>query len=320
MKASVLLPTCVVIASGSTDRAWAQSNDSGQAEALFNTAMRLRDARMYDEACPKFAESNRLAPGVGVRLHLADCYEHLGRKASAWREFREAEKMAVARQDKRADVARAHAAALEPQLNRITIVPPPTEGTPGAGDVLVDGEPLPPEGWSNGLAVDPGDHTVTVNSPGHPPQTFSARVAANALVTTVNIAPIAAEPPPASAISPPALSTSPAPPAVGSDANVTAGRPPGYWIGAELIGAGLIGIGVGGALVPIYEKTPVCDGQMKTGSWAPSIIAFSAGAVALGVGLVVHLKALKKKQEGIAVVVAPTPLPGGGGAALEAGF
>ena len=76
-----------------------------------------------------FAESKRLAPGLGVTLYLADCYERIGRTASAWTEFKAAEGLARARSDQRAEVARALAQALEPKLERVTIVVAPTVTT-----------------------------------------------------------------------------------------------------------------------------------------------------------------------------------------------
>ncbi len=95
----------------------AQSKDDvARADALFNAAKALTDAGQYADACAKYAESKRLAPGLGVSMYLADCYEHIGRTASAWTEFRAAEGLARARNDKRADVARKHAQALEPKL------------------------------------------------------------------------------------------------------------------------------------------------------------------------------------------------------------
>lgn len=98
--------------------AGAQSaSDVPRAEALFNDAKRLADAGRYGEACSKFAESRALASGIGVTLHLADCYEHTGRTASAAAEFREAEKLAREHEDPRADVASARAVALDRKLN-----------------------------------------------------------------------------------------------------------------------------------------------------------------------------------------------------------
>src|SRR5580692_9240289 len=81
------------------------AGEVGNAEALFDEARDLRDAGHYAEACPKFAESRGLANGVGVTLYLADCYEKVGKTQSAWTEFRNAEKLARDKGDKRADVA-----------------------------------------------------------------------------------------------------------------------------------------------------------------------------------------------------------------------
>src|SRR5262245_8870421 len=60
------------------------------AEALFADGRRLVGAGDYAAACPKFAASQKLDPGVGTALNLADCYERMGRWASAWAEFRSA--------------------------------------------------------------------------------------------------------------------------------------------------------------------------------------------------------------------------------------
>src|SRR5271168_2029092 len=98
-----------------------RNEDLARADSLFNAAKALLDSGQYVDACAKFAESKRLAPGLGVTLFLADCYERIGRTASAWTEFLSAEGLARERNDKRADVARQHAEALEPKLDRLTI-------------------------------------------------------------------------------------------------------------------------------------------------------------------------------------------------------
>src|SRR5687768_18046990 len=105
-------------------RAYAQRSvdNKAAAEALFDHAKRLHAAGRYAEACPKFAESQKLDAGVGTLLYLADCYEKIGQTASAWAGFREAAAAAKnAGQEEREKIARDRAAGLEPQLSRLTI-------------------------------------------------------------------------------------------------------------------------------------------------------------------------------------------------------
>ncbi len=168
--------TALAVALASPSVASAQSGgDVARADALFNAAKALLESGQYGDACAKFAESNRLVPGLGVTLYLADCYERIGRLASAWSEFRSAEGLARERNDKRADVARARAQAIEPKLDRLTIAVGPT--VPRAGlQILLDGASVPPEEWGIAMASDPGDRVVVVTAPGHPPRTISARL------------------------------------------------------------------------------------------------------------------------------------------------
>src|SRR5580692_10449432 len=84
----------------------------GKADALFNAGRSLLEAGEYTDACPKFAESQKLAPGLGVTLYLADCYERVGRTASALAEFRRAIVIAAARGDRRQSIAEERAANL----------------------------------------------------------------------------------------------------------------------------------------------------------------------------------------------------------------
>jgi len=219
----------------------AQSKDDiARADALFNAAKALTDAGQFADACAKFAESKRLAPGLGVSMYLADCYEHIGRTASAWTEFRAAEGLARARNDKRADVARQHAQALEPKLERLTIEVAPSVPRVGLS-ILRDGLPVSTEEMGLAVPVDPGDHAVVVSAPGHAQRKFNAHLgpeSPNATVKVDSLDDASAAPAPAPVAPAPAPQPAPAP------APETA--PAGGDSGQTMRTLGIVGMGVGG--------------------------------------------------------------------------
>src|SRR5687768_12013927 len=59
----------------------------GAAEVAFDEAIALSEAGKYEEACSKFEESDRLDHAMNTLFNLADCYEKIGRIASAWEAF-----------------------------------------------------------------------------------------------------------------------------------------------------------------------------------------------------------------------------------------
>lgn len=145
----------------------ALAGDEAAAEALFLEAKRLAAEGKLAEACPKFAESNRLDRGAGTLIHLADCYEKNHQTASAWATFREA--ASAAQGLGRADwekLANSRAAALEPKLARLTIkVLEPAD----AIAVTRDGAPTSQASWGVPIPVDVGTHTVVASAPGRKP-------------------------------------------------------------------------------------------------------------------------------------------------------
>ncbi len=138
------------------------------AEVLFEEGKRLVGSGQYDEACPKFAESRRREPGIGITLYLADCYERAGKTASAWVTFREAAAMAMASgQEQRERVARSRASALEPTLSRLMVVVEGSAASVAGLQVVRDTVALGKETWGVAMPVDPGIHRVQARAPGY---------------------------------------------------------------------------------------------------------------------------------------------------------
>src|SRR5579859_2493469 len=135
------------------------------AEALFEEGRKLVGDGKYAEACPKFADSERLDPSASTLLNLASCYEKLGRTASAWATFREAASAAnaVGRADYMGTAQR-HADALSPRLSRLTVT---VAGSLAGIRVERDAAAVDPAEWGTPIPVDPGEHTIAATAPGH---------------------------------------------------------------------------------------------------------------------------------------------------------
>jgi hypothetical protein len=149
------------------------SSQSAAAQALFDEAKALMKAGQYPAACAKFEESQRLDPGSGTLINLADCYEQSGRLASAWSTFLDAAAGARASGNApREQVARERATALESRLPRIVIAVPasPPAGLEIRRDDLLVGAPQ----WGLSIPLDPGEHTISAAAPGR--QRWTTRV------------------------------------------------------------------------------------------------------------------------------------------------
>lgn len=137
-----------------------------EAEALFVEGRRLMTEGRTAQACGKFAESQRLDPGVGTLLNLARCYARTGKTASAWSAYREAAGQARATgQTEREVAARAEADRLAPTLARFTLTLSDAAARQSLS-VSVDGQPWPPALVGVETPVDPGPHTLVAAGPG----------------------------------------------------------------------------------------------------------------------------------------------------------
>lgn len=165
--------TIVIVMSAAMGRAHAQSN--AVAEQLFNEGRDLETQGKWTEACPKFEASLQRDPALGTRLNLANCYQHIGKLASAWGLFRESSNLARKANDtKRADYAMQQAAALEPRLPKLVITVP-VKSPPGMV-VQRDGAAVAPAELGVALYVDPGPHQVTASAPGFESATTSVNI------------------------------------------------------------------------------------------------------------------------------------------------
>ena len=129
------------------------------ADALFTSAKALMVESKYAEACPKFEESYRLDPLLGVLLNLAFCLEQEGRVASSWTRWGEASEIAARAGDDRKGYADEHRAATEARLSRLRIV---VEGAPGDLKVYRDTVAVGTAMYGTELPVDPGEYTIEV--------------------------------------------------------------------------------------------------------------------------------------------------------------
>lgn len=240
--------------------AWAHAQ-SPQTEALrlFQEGRELSAQERYAEAAAKFEASYRLNGGGGTLLNLALCHERVGRTATAWREFTEAQRLAArdARSDRR-EFAERHLSELERRLSRLRVMVPPS-----AADlrVALDAEPLDAVHWGQAIEVDPGDHTITASAPGHVAYRRAVQVGADADFVEVRV---------------------PALPRVEPASKGVRQAEPGW--GSQRIAAAVIaGVGLGAVGVGAYFGVRAMDdGQASDALCAAPPTRCSAAGVRLG--------------------------------------
>jgi serine/threonine-protein kinase len=296
------LAVVLVAAAGSPARAQSPA-DVAAAEALFRDGRKLFDDGRYAEACPKFAESQRLAPAPGTLLNLAGCYEKQGLSASAWATFKDAASEAhrKGRQDWE-QLARDRATALEPKLSHLTVTVPDASAIAGL-TVRRDGEELGRAGWGTAIPVDPGQHVVEATAPGHEKWSQTVQVDAGAASASVTV---------------PALGESATTPATPESTPGSTQRTLGLVVG----GVGIVGIGIGSffgvqAMNQENDAKTHCRtdtyctqqgvdlGNAAKTSATVSTVAFIAGGAALAAGVVLYFMAPKRKGPAVGLSVGP---------------
>jgi hypothetical protein len=159
---------CFALALGLTASAKADAQTTEQqAQALFEQGRELVRRGQYDLACKRFEESLRLDAGMATQFRLAECYEKIGRTASAWLNFAlVAEAAHAARMKDREGVAKARAEALEPGLSKLSILVPADLAGLDHLEVWCDGLAVAKDRWNHPIPIDPGRHFVRAAAPG----------------------------------------------------------------------------------------------------------------------------------------------------------
>jgi hypothetical protein len=168
----------------------ATGEDQAAADIIFKEGKKYADANDWGHACPKFVESQRLAPTTGTLLNIGNCYEKLNKNASAYGAFREAEVAARTAGDsaRQAEAVR-RAEALAPHLAKLAIVVPPTVRVSGF-ELKRDGSVVGEGQWGSSLPVDIGNHEIVASAPGHKPWSSVVRIDTNEGATSIEVAPL----------------------------------------------------------------------------------------------------------------------------------
>lgn len=221
------------------------------AESLFQSATSAMNAGNFAAACEKFEGSLQLDAALGTMMRLGDCYDRVGKSASAWAMFHDAESLAHTRDEAaREQMATERIADLEKRLSLVRIT---FAFTPPPDLVLrVDGAVIPRASFNGSLPLDPGARRIEVTAPERRTWSTTLQVAAGPALQTLSVPELAKELRPASASKLQADTSLQVAPA-----NHGTQRGLAYAAGA----VGLVGLGVGGFLV--YRARSVNDGSLE---------------------------------------------------------
>jgi hypothetical protein len=302
----------------------ARAEDQAAARALFDEGKKLLKSGEYDQACPKLEAASKLYSSVGILLNLGDCYEKVGRSASAWTQFTEAR--SVARRSNRSPEeaeANRRLVAVEKKLSRLTIrVAQPTAGL----RVTRDGEEVASGAWGVAVPVDPGKHELRADAEGYVGWTNAIDIAAGGPPLTVDVPALQPNSPLPVAAASQASASQPTAPDVDPAAAPSGQSGHSNVLAWSLVGAGGL-VAIGGTTLALIESSRSkqasdngdSDAYESTKTpWAIGIAAAITGGAAAAVGVV--LLATQKAPESSKTAsfhAAPFWAPGAGGLQLN---
>jgi hypothetical protein len=222
-------------------------DDKAAAQAAFDMGRKLVLAGNFNDACPKFEESEKLDPGLGTMLFLADCYEKTGKTASAWGQFREAEAVALKQSDAREKVAHDRAQALEPRLSKIVVQVDPDKRIDGL-HVTRDRVDIGKGLWNVPFPIDPGDHDIGATAPGRRAWAEHVQITPNGSTVTVVVPALLDDPDSVAAANPPILPAKSNP----GDQGPPPEKPTSNGDTQRILGVAAAGVGVVSAVAGIF--------------------------------------------------------------------
>ncbi|HUJ61045.1 MAG TPA: hypothetical protein VLX92_21225 [Kofleriaceae bacterium] len=308
----------------------ASAQPASESARLFEEGRALVKDGKYDQALDRFTRSYELGHAPGTELNLADCHEHLGQLAEAWRLFDDAaQQFKTAGDASRAEFARRRADLLLPRLG--TVVLDLADPAAAGLTVTIAGRSVAPAPRVE-QRVDPGSIEIRAELPGRPAFASSQSVGAGATIE-LHVPPFAIVAPPP--VPPPPLPTMTAhreprdaPPVDRRRPRVIAAYALGGIGGASLVTGVIMGLTARsdyqGAIDDhtcmmvgsVLECTPGGSHTVRSaGSLADLGTGFSVAGIALGAaGVIVYATAPK------ATVVVPTFSGGAAGLAVSGHF
>jgi len=316
------------------------------AEALFDEGRELIGQGQYEAACRRFEQSQAIDPGVGTLLYLGDCYERLGRFASAWAMYREARSSALAAgQGERARVAEDRARHVAPNLSKLAVMVAAENRIDGF-ELVINGRILSAALYGASFPIDAGRYQLVARAPGRTAWSALIDVKPDGDQQLVQVPALEAVPGPAPL---PALGAAPA----GAPAIATAGAEPVLvddsserWLGLHplqtagvfVAGGGVLALGTGVVLGLLAKGkdddasercVPSCLDRDSAelnedarGLATAANISYAVGALALGTGAVLYFSGSRQvaSEPATGWRVSPRLAKGSPGLLLEGSF
>jgi hypothetical protein len=287
--ATTLLASAAVSTASTPARAQASAQDSAVSQSLYDQGRKLAAQSNYAEACPKLEESQRLDPTAVTQFWLADCYEHVGRTASAWSSFLDlaasARRNGGPKAEEREKVAKERANAILPKLTQLAISVPDALKVPGLV-IKRDGEAVHGGQWGSPVPVDPGNHTIEASAPGKQTWTKTEDVQGVGQTVTIQVDPLGDAP--VQVTAPPATGGAQSPvdlPPNGEPARSSPLKTAGLVVGA--VGVAALGVGTVLGVLAISKNSSANSGHCGpafggTNNCDPTGISLRSDAVNFG--------------------------------------